>query len=143
MNWNLIRHFKKSEWGQNADLVHPDLIFLLDEIRHQYDKKCQIHCAYATGGHSGKSWHYPKPSLGNMCGAVDFHFEDENYTAQFDLIRSFDIAGGIGYYNPTIWNNSGWHIDIRPTRLYWTERNGVYVYDLNAVLEDCHDASNA
>lgn len=143
MNWELVRHFKKSEWGQNADLVHPDLIFLLDEIRHQYDKKCHIHCAYATSGHSRKSWHYPKELLGNMCGAVDFHFEDENYTAQFDLIRSFDIAGGIGYYNPSVWNHSGWHIDIRPNRLYWTERNGAYIYDLNAVIEDCHDASNA
>ena len=34
------------------------------------------------------------------------------------------------------WAHPGWHIDIRPTRLYWTERNGIYVYSLAAVKED-------
>ena len=34
------------------------------------------------------------------------------------------------------WSHPGFHIDIRPQRLYWTERKGVYIYDLASVLED-------
>lgn len=127
MNWSEIKYFKPIEWGPLPDKVQPKLIYLLDAIREAYGKSITIHCSYATNGHSKKSWHY------KGC-AVDFHFNDEDYAAQFDCIRSFDDVGGIGAYMQ--WNHPGFHIDIRPERLYWTERNGLYIYDLSAVLED-------
>ena len=129
MDWSIVKHFTKGEWGIHPELVDTKLIFLLDAIRHEYGKACIIHCAWAKAGHSSKSYHY----LGK---AVDFHFEDNDHKRQFELISSFPEAGGIGYYGPGVWNHPGFHIDIRPQRLYWTERKGVYIYDLASVLED-------
>lgn len=140
MDWQTVQHFKQHEWEPHSELVHPKLIYLIDAIRHEYEKKIFIHCAFAQSGHSKKSWHYKKDELDGMSGAVDLHFEEHDYRSQFDLIRSFDDVGAIGFYPH--WSNPGFHIDIRPNRLYWTERNGIYIYDINAVLEDLHDAEN-
>ena len=129
MDWDQVIHFKKSEWEPGADQVVPKLIFLLDAIRQAYGKPIHIHCAFAQKGHSSKSWHYKG-------GAVDFHFDDHDHLAQFHCIQAFEDVGGVGYYNPNIWNHSGWHIDIRPTRLYWTQRGDTYIYSLQSVLED-------
>lgn len=129
MDWSNVGHFTQKEWGNHSELVDPQLIFLLDAIRHEYGKPCIIHCAWASSGHSTKSYHY----LGK---AVDFHFEDNDYAKQFELISSFPEVGAIGFYGPGVWAHPGFHIDIRPVRLYWTERNGIYVYNLAAVKED-------
>ena len=125
MDWSQIEFFTADEWGEGWENVDPNLIYLLDEIRSTYDKPIIIHCAFAQKGHSPKSQHY----LGK---AVDFHFKDSDYVAQYNLLRSYDVIGGLGAYMH--WTHPGFHIDLRPNRLYWTaDRSGGYIYGQDAI----------
>lgn len=133
MEWKNIQHYVESEWSPHSEKVNPALIYLMDRIREIYGKKIFIHCAWANSGHSSKSQHY----LGK---AVDFHFEDDDYDRQFMIMDSIPVIGGIGAYLNT-WNNPGWHLDIRPNRLYWRDLGGnVYEYGKEAVLKDIEKA---
>lgn len=118
-DWSKVRHFKEGEFGPRADLVAPELIIILDEVRERAGVPLRINCAWAHAGHSEKSYHYTGQ-------AVDMSIAGGTPMEQYCLLREFRQLGGIGYYPE--WNTPGWHIDLRSGFLQWVQMNGAYIY---------------
>lgn len=119
MDWKTIKHFSAKEWGPNAHLVAPQLIYVLDAVREKAGVPIMIHCAWSESGHSTKSYHYTGQ-------AVDFHFGGLTPLEQYTLLREQRAIGGVGFYPE--WNNVGWHIDLRSGFLQWVQLSNVYIY---------------
>ncbi len=132
-----MRYFKKSEFVKDPDRLHPQIMPLMDDLRHLAGVPIHVHVAWNDGGHSKNSYHYKGM-------AVDFHFGKGNDgirrtpLEQLACIRSISEFCGIGFY--PWWNAPGWHVDIRPPAtpgkpLYWiSSREGKYQYDREALI---------
>ena len=126
VNWEKLKYFSRKEFGPEPEKVAPELVLLLERIREVAKTAIHIHCTWADGGHSTKSYHY----TGLAC---DFHFASLTPRSQYCLLREFREIGGLGFY-PT-WNNVGWHVDLRDGFLQWVCRNGVYQYGWQTMSE--------
>lgn len=122
LDWSVIKHFPRHEWVKDPDKVDPHLVLLMDSIRERCGVKMFIHVAWADDGHSPSSWHYAGK-------AVDFHFDPKlSHIEAYHLLKAIPVIGGLGFY--PFWNHPGWHIDLRPRRLYWIAKSAnEYVYD--------------
>jgi hypothetical protein len=123
-DWSAIRYFSKDEWEPGADRTSAKLVEQCDKIRHITGVPMIIHCGWADGGHSTKSYHYTGM-------AVDFHFQQGKLSQleQFMAICQVGGFGGIGFY-PEWKPCPGWHLDLRPVkdRLFWVRENSHYIY---------------
>lgn len=116
--WEKVRYFKPHEWGIWRS-VEAELIFAVDELRDQIGKKCIIHVAFATSGHSSGSAHYRGQ-------AVDLHFDGVHVVDQFLAAEKLGCFGGIGIYPH--WNNPGLHLDIAGKGRRWLrDGRGAYL----------------
>ncbi len=128
-----LKYFKKSEFVKDPDKLHPDIMPLMDDLRHLAETPIYIHVAWntaSTNGHSKNSYHYKGM-------AVDFHFKQGilSPVEQFACIRSLPEFHGIGFY--PWWNSPGWHVDIRqnPTLLCWISHGpATYCYGVETLL---------
>lgn len=138
VNWNEIKHFKKSEWVHDPDLVPPTLAYGLDMARDtticdrfSSGVPIYIHECWAKDGHSPQSYHY-------TAQAVDFHFACDTITffEQFVILLSVPQFMAFGFY-PQWEPCPGWHVDIRrgKSRIYWTKVGGQYRYGWEAVID--------
>ena len=111
IDWNKVKYFSPDEnWG-DVNKVKPELIYKLDTMRDYIGKPIIVHNAFATSGHSYKSYHY----LGM---AVDCHIKGLNVIEQYLYAERFGW-GGIGVYI-NVWE--GLHLDIRPYSSRWACR---------------------
>ena len=120
MDWGIIKHFKKKEFGEGVENLDSNLIWLLDEFRKAVGYPIKIHCAWATNGHSPNSYHYKGQ-------AIDCHIEELSLQDQFMYALRFGAWKGIGIY--PLWNNPGLHLDIRKaplTVMWWQDVTGSY-----------------
>ena len=129
--WELIKkYFSRDEnWG-DPDRVNPVLLMVLYIIRVETGWAISIHeYAYELSGHSDKSQHYK----GNAC---DFHFIcNKSLKEQADRIQqildkySFTDLVGWGIY--PIWNNPGFHLDVRGEKARW-----AFIGDKQVLFEE-------
>lgn len=118
-DWGKVRHFNVGEFGPRAELVHPTLVHIMDELRERSGWAIRINVAWAEKGHSEKSYHYTGQ-------AIDFAFLRGSSLEQYCFLREFREIGGIGFYPE--WNTPGWHIDLRSGFLQWVRHYGIYTY---------------
>ena len=118
-DWGKVRHFNVGEFGPRAELVHPTLVHIMDELRERSGWAIRINVAWAEKGHSEKSYHYAGQ-------AIDFAFLRGSSLEQYCFLREFREIGGIGFYPE--WNTPGWHIDLRSGFLQWVRHYGIYTY---------------
>jgi len=113
------KHFARSEWRKNPDLVDASLIDKLDAARDLAGLPIHIHVAWDNDGHSPNSYHYRGE-------AVDFHFDPGlTHSRELEILETVGF-GGIGFY-PEWRPRPGWHADIRQGRqARWVRVNGVY-----------------
>lgn len=119
-NWDIVKHFKPEEWVTQPDMVKPELVYLLDEIRDALGFPIVIHVAYEPTGHSKNSKHYTGE-------AVDFHIKGISLGEAWLELERWSSIGGLGVY--PFWTNPGFHVDIRPTRRkarWWRDLAGKY-----------------
>lgn len=129
MDWSPIKYFKREEWVKDPDRVHPELVFMLDEIRGDVEHPIQIHVAWDASGHVEQSAHYT--TITDFCTAVDFHIEGLSLLDQWLFIEKYPL-NGIGLY--PYWKNPGLHIDLRKFgkehshcgKRWWRDKNGIY-----------------
>jgi len=138
--WDKLQHFSRNEnWGE-PNRVSPLLLLTLEALREWTGWPIVIHCAYATSGHSPRSFHYQGL-------AVDFHFETGvPYPRQIDYVLGFlDNSGfgvlagelararwfnfgqmcGLGIYPD--WECPGFHLDVRNYPARWGRIGDKYV----------------
>lgn len=125
-------YFSESEWGKNGDKVTPFLKGCMESVRGAVGLPFYINPngAYATAGHSEKSYH-------GKGMAVDGRFGPGKTPLQeLDGILTVPGIRGVGFY-PHWSPRAGWHLDTRPgPGKYWIEAGskGKYTYfdDLEA-----------
>ena len=124
-----MRYFKISEFKVSPEKLDKGLLLALDELRHISKTPIIINCAYATSGHSPKSYHY----TGN---AVDFHFKKGvlSPAEQYKFISRIPYFQGIGWYPH--WDSPGWHVDNREKPLRWTWVRDAYNYSTKVFKEE-------
>ena len=122
LDWSKIEFFKREEWVTDPDKVHPDVVYLMDEMRKVAGRPIIIHVAWEPAGHVEGSAHY----LGL---AVDFHFSGWPLLDQWLFVERFPWEG-IGVYPH--WNTPGLHVDLyrnkpfRDGRRWWRDVKGKY-----------------
>lgn len=134
-DWDLVKHFKPSEFQPRPDMMHQSIVFLIDTIRDLYNAPIHITSAWAPGtGHSATSQHY-------VGKAVDFWVQDIPFKDAVDLMEGFisqpprgiGVAGfiGLGIYVKG-WAHPGFHLDTRGSRARWgwtgQYKNGKMLY---------------
>lgn len=121
------KHFARSEWRKNPDLVDASLIDKLDAARDLAGLPIHIHVAWDNDGHSPNSYHYRGE-------AVDFHFTPGlPHSRELEILETVGF-GGIGFY-PEWRPRPGFHVDIRTGKLArWIRAKGVYRYMTPAEL---------
>lgn len=122
--WKELDYFSRGEnWG-DPDKISWDLLRMLDRFRGEVGKPFILtSAAYATSGHSSKSYHYKGM-------AVDGRFVDSLTLKPIKMAEAIEIAlkapfGGIGIY-PWWSGGVGFHFDIRPIvskRAVWISPN--------------------
>jgi hypothetical protein len=120
---------KKVQWYH---VIH--LQQVREELRgYAHDWPMEIHCSYATSGHSDNSYHYKGL-------ATDFHFvSHETIAYQYEILElaleSLNLSHfvGIGIYPK--WNNPGFHFDSRGFRARWIAKEGKYIYEMAKIEE--------
>lgn len=110
-DWSTIRHFVRSEWKNDPDLVDWDVVMLLDEQRNAAGRTHPhiIHVAWDATGHEPNSSHYTSTSQPFATG-VDYHMKGWSLLRQWLHAERFPWAG-IGVY--PYWRQPGLHCDLR------------------------------
>lgn len=111
-----MKHFTKSEFRGWFDLMSPELLDKLDELRDKLGSPISISPAQgAIGRHMGtskKSYHNVDYHKGVL--AVDVMPATDDLTKVFRLAKEVGF-GGIGIY--THWKpRKGLHLDVRPKK---------------------------
>lgn len=138
VDWREIRHFTKKEFGPHVDRLDPDLIFMLDRMRHDEDVARRragqngiiitINEAWAARPNNPFSQH-PRGR------AVDYVIRDAHTRRPLNIIEQYLIAskypwGGLGFY--PYWKAPGLHSDTRPRAMYegraewWRDEQNQY-----------------
>lgn len=134
----LAPYFDGSEkWGDvnKVQWFHLHHLYLINvELnRMGYNWKMNIHCSYEKSGHSTNSWHYKGY-------ATDFHFiTDVPLQRQYlTLLKALDNLNlsdfcALGVYPE--WNNKGFHLDSRGSKVRWVQKGGKYIYSEKTIDE--------
>lgn len=131
-DWDLVKHFKPSEFQPRPDMMHQSIVFLIDTIRALFNAPIHITSAWAPGtGHSATSQHY-------VGKAVDFWVEGIPFKNAVDLMEGFiaqpprgiGVTGFIGLGIYPHWLDPGFHLDTRGELARWgaVTRKGRQVY---------------
>jgi hypothetical protein len=98
-----VRWAAYRERSPDVPVLSARLKALLDALDDHVGGKLYVHRTYDGGGTSGQ---HP---LGR---AFDGRVEGMDLLAQFITITRFPW-GGLGLYGPDVWNNPGFHVDVR------------------------------
>lgn len=126
-------------WG-DPDMVDPSIVLESCEFRKCLDRRLYISpvegAVYATGGHSGQSWHKVIAGRNDRAMAMDVFPECPLEYAWVTALR-FGF-GGIGCYPHFRYPSKGiigmLHLDMRPhdkqheRALWWVDSKGGYRY---------------
>ena len=128
-DWGQIEFMKREEWIKDPDRVHPEVVYLLEEVRRAAMAPIVIHVAWDDSGHESDSTHYT--TTREFALGVDFHIKGWPLLEQWLFVERFPWCG-IGLY--PYWAYPGLHADLRQSgrehpdlgRRWWRDRAGQY-----------------
>jgi hypothetical protein len=138
----MLSNFSKFELALNGkpafpepDVMHPQLMILMELARQKLGYPIDIHCSYDTKGHAISSRHYDGKAI-DCSSEVDY----KKLALTFKEVADYmELKIGLGLY--PFWNNKGVHIDVRPEAertSYWVrDHDEVYLYrcDFDTIIE--------
>jgi uncharacterized protein YcbK (DUF882 family) len=102
IDWTKIKNFKKSEFGEHADKMSPQLISALEFLRDIVNRPIKINSAYRIND----------PGSTHGAGlAADIVISGLSLMDQFLIAEKTGLFTGIGLY--PFWNQPGLHVDVR------------------------------